>query len=249
MTDEARRPGHLPLWDVPGWRERYGVSAGITGRATAAGAPFDLGLWTARPVHDVMSDWRAFRTAQAEFPAQVMSHQIHGTTTRWHRDDTGWSVFEGLDGHGTATPGLLLMVTVADCVPVYLLAPQQRAIALLHAGWRGTAGGILERGVDLLTQGGGCTAGDLVMHCGVSISGPCYEVGREVMEGVGAAADGSGPWHLDLRANLAARGRALGIPEVTVSGHCTARQAGEFHSHRRSGGVDGRMVAWLGLLP
>ena len=84
------------------------------------------------------------------------------------------------------------------------------------------------------------------MHCGVAISGPCYEVGREVMDGVGEPAPGAGPWHLDLRSVLAEQGRRLGIGEVTVSGHCTARDAGRFHSHRRSGGTDGRMVAWLG---
>ncbi len=139
------------------------------------------------------------------------------------------------------------MVTVADCVPIYLLAPEQRVIALLHAGWRGTAGGILERGIDLLAERRGVSPGELVMHLGVAIGGDHYEVGREVMEGVGAPLDGQGPWQLDLRELLASRARSLGVGQVTVSGHSSADPSGAFFSHRRSGGRDGRMVAYLGI--
>ena len=46
----------------------------------------------------------------------------------------------------------LLLVTVADCVPIYLVAPAKGAIALLHAGWRGTAAGILANGLELLRR-------------------------------------------------------------------------------------------------
>ncbi len=52
--DERRQGGDPPRWEVPGWSERFGVVAGISGRATADGTPFDLGLWTDRPVGEVM---------------------------------------------------------------------------------------------------------------------------------------------------------------------------------------------------
>ncbi|PKL94147.1 MAG: hypothetical protein CVV20_00065 [Gemmatimonadetes bacterium HGW-Gemmatimonadetes-1] len=248
-TDELPVDAAVPRWEIPGWRERFGVLAGVTGRG-AGETPFDLGLMTDQPVGAVMQRWRAFRQSLPEFPAQVIAHQVHGDRVVWHDGaEEGWTILDGADGHATNRRGLLLMVTVADCVPVYLLAPGQRAIALLHAGWRGTAAGILERGIDLLEQRTGAVADDLILHAGVAISGPAYQVGVEVMTGVGEPATGQGPWYLDLRAKLARRARELGVPEVSVSGHCAAREAENFFSHRRSRGGDGRMVAYLGLLP
>lgn len=245
-TDEVRQPGELPLWIVPGWPERFGLYAGITARGNDPAAPFDLGLWTGQTVGEVMQRWRGFRQGFPGCPAQVMAHQVHGNRVLWHEQPSGWVIHEGADGHATATEGVLLMVTVADCVPVYLAAPDRGVIALLHAGWRGTAAGILERGVALLAARAGVTPAELVMHAGVAIAGEHYEVGAEVMSGVGKPRSGPGPWHLDLRGLLAEQARALGIPEVSLSGHSTADPAGTFFSHRRSGGRDGRMVAFLG---
>jgi len=68
------------------------------------------------------------------------------------------------------------------------------------------------------------------------------------MDACGVAAPGSGPWHLDLRARLAAEARRLGLAQVTTSSWCSAHDRPAFFSHRASGGADGRMVAYLGLL-
>jgi YfiH family protein len=240
-TDETRRTGELPLWEIPGWRERFGVEAGITGR------PLDLGFWTREPVGEVMARWRTFRGVFAAFSGMVMAHQVHGNRVLWHPGSPGWTLHEGADGHATASRGLLLLVTVADCVPVYLVAPGHGAVALLHAGWRGTADRILARGIELLQREAAVEPSALVMHLGVAISGPCYEVGAEVVRGIGREPEGTGPWHVDLRAALAEQGREAGVGEITVSGHCTSRERSEFYSHRASGGADGRMVAFLGM--
>jgi hypothetical protein len=137
-------------------------------------------------------------------------------------------------------------VTVADCIPVYLVVPG-RGVALLHAGWRGTVGGILRTGLPRLLAGTGATPSDVIMHAGVGICGPCYEVGSEVMAGCGLLAEGPGPWHLDLRGYLAAEGERLGIRRISVSGWCSAHDRPSFYSHRASRGADGRMVAYLGI--
>ncbi len=248
-TDEVRLAARVPLWTVPGWRERFGVTAGVTGRGDDPDNPFDLGLHTGQPVAAAMSRWREFRSAFPEFRGQVMAHQVHGSRVLWHEHSTGWTIHDDADGHATATAGLLLLVTVADCVPIYLVAPEQRAVALLHSGWRGTAAGILEAGVSLLRQRVGVEPAGLVMHLGVAISGPCYEVGSEVVKALGGSAEGAGPWHADIRGRLMEQGLELGIGEVSQSSHCTATASQSFFSHRHSGGSDGRMVAWLGLLP
>ncbi|HEU5153497.1 MAG TPA: polyphenol oxidase family protein [Gemmatimonadales bacterium] len=239
--------GAIPRFAIPGWRERFGVVAGITGRGSEEGRGFDLGLWTDSPVNDVMTRWRAFRGAEPGFEATVLGNQVHQTAVQFHGSAKGWVQLEGLDGHATATKGILLSVTVADCVPVYLLDPVKKAVALLHAGWRGTAGRILAQGVETLREAVGSVPADLIMHCGVSICGNCYEVGSEVMLGCGKPADGAGPWHLDLRSVLADQAALLGIRSVSVSEWCSAHDARFFYSHRRSRGSDGRMVAYLGM--
>lgn len=218
----------------------------------------NLGLSTGDSAGVVMGNWRAFRTAFApRFPSVVVSHQVHARTVQWHpaRVD-GWLLLDGVDGHATAEPGLLLAVTVADCVPVYVTAPGSGVVALLHAGWRGTASGILERGVQAVMQRASVRAADLVVHCGVGICGDCYEVGPDVVAALaasvpaGAVGQGgpstAGPAHVDLRAFLALQARELGINAVSVSAWCAAHDRERFFSHRASGGRDGRMVAYLG---
>ncbi len=243
---EVQRPGAIPAWEIPGWLDRFGVTAGITGRADPDGTPFDLGLWGRRPVAEAMGTWRRFRQDFPGFDSLVLAHQVHGAVVRWQEQrGVGWLLQEGADGHLTSQRGLLLLVTVADCIPVYLVAPRQGVIGLLHAGWRGTADGILTRAVELL-RAQEIPPRDLVMHAGVGIAGRSYQVGQEVMAGVGRPAPGPGPWQLDLRSVLAHQAEALGIGEVSCSPHDTADRT-HFHSHRASGGTDGRMVAWIGL--
>lgn len=244
--DETLREGSIPRFEIPGWRERYGVVAGITGRGTA-GAEFDLGLWTREPVGEVMGRWRKLRGAEQGFRATVLGNQTHGVQVVRTDAGDGWIQLDGVDGHVTTARGILLTVTVADCVPVYLVDTGGRGVALLHAGWRGTSGAILERGLRLLCGSTGSRASDIVMHCGVGICGSCYEVGHEVMDGCGLPADGEGPWHVDIRSVLADQADRLGLREISTSGRCTRCQHDLFFSHRASGGTDGRQVAYLGM--
>lgn len=239
-------PGTIPHFEIPGWRERYGVVAGITGRGSELGRGFDLGLWSREPVGEVMNRWLAFRRALVGFDAVVLGNQIHGVEVMQLDSGRGWIHIQGIDGWITTKSGILLTITIADCVPVYLVAPGQ-AIALLHAGWRGTAGGILGRGVERLMAVTKCPASEILMHCGVGICGDCYEVGSEVVTGCGMPADGSGPWHLDLRARLVERATGLGLRQVSLSTWCSAHDRSTFYSHRASAGTDGRMVAYLGI--
>lgn len=235
----------LPLYELPGW-DAHGLVAGITGRGDGPDGGFDLGLWSRAPVGEVMRRWRALRLGLTGFDAVVLGNQIHGVAVETVGPARGWVQMDGVDGWVTTTHGVLLTVTVADCVPVYLAVPA-RGAALLHAGWRGTAGGILGRGLAQLLRVSGAAPADVVMHCGVGICGACYEVGAEVLQGCGVAAAGPGPWHLDLRERLAGEARALGIGTVTRSDWCTAHDRLSFYSHRASGGADGRMVAYLGI--
>ena len=246
MLTEEKVAEEPPRLELTGWRDELGLVAGITGRGTEAGRGFDLGLWSEAPVGEVMRCWRLFRAAMPEFSTVVLGNQVHGTEVRTVNAVGGWLLVEGVDGWVTTSPGVLLTATVADCIPVYLAVPG-RGIALLHAGWRGIAGGILARGLAALVAATGATVSRVVMHCGVGICGSCYEVGSEVVAGCGRIAHGTGPWHLDLREVLADQAATLGIRTVTRSTRCSAHERPTFYSHRASRGADGRMVAYLGI--
>jgi YfiH family protein len=84
------------------------------------------------------------------------------------------------DGLLTATPGLLLAIQTADCLPVILVDPKRRALGVFHAGWRGTVKRIVEKGVGEMRRWFGSHASDLKAAIGPGIHGCCYEVGEEV---------------------------------------------------------------------
>src|SRR5690349_4512526 len=130
---ETPLAGPVPRYEVPGWRAKFGVVAGVTGRGDAAGRGFDLGLWTDAPVSEAMDRWRQFSRAEPGFDHVVLGRQVHGAEIMDAGAGRGWLQVEGIDGWVATVPGTLLTVTVADCIPVYLVAAG-RGVALLHAG-------------------------------------------------------------------------------------------------------------------
>lgn len=244
---EAPVAGPLPLFELAEWRERHGVVAGITGRG-AGDVPFDLGLaGSLAPAGQVIGRWLSLKATRPGWAGIVVSRQVHGVEVLWHDQIRGLVILEGADGHATARPGVLLALTAADCVPVYILDPVGRRIALVHAGWRGTAAGILARGIGLLKDRGS-RVNNLLIHCGIGICGACYEVSSEVLSACGLTAPPEGKGRLDLRGVLVAQAREEGVENVSTSPFCSAHDAPRFFSHRGSGGAEGRMVAYLGLL-
>ncbi|MBM4188273.1 MAG: polyphenol oxidase family protein [Gemmatimonadetes bacterium] len=241
--DEVAGPFDVPSLVVPGW-DSHGVVAGITTRGEAT-KPFDLGLGGLQPVGPTLERYQRLLEATG-CSGLVVGRQVHGTVVEWHQAAAGLRIVPAIDGHAAATSGLLLGVSSADCVPVYLFDPVRRAVALLHAGWRGTAAGILSAGLDLLRSRGSRPA-DLLLHCGVGICGACYQVGAEVVAACGQPVTGAGPLFVDLRQVLADQATRAGVRTVTVSSHCSAHMRERFMSHRGSGGTDGRMLAFLGL--
>jgi YfiH family protein len=86
------------------------------------------------------------------------------------------------DGMITKTPGLLLGIQTADCLPVMLIDPKQRAVGVFHAGWRGTVKRIVEKGIGEMRRSFGTRPVDIQAVIGPGIHGCCYEVGEEVRE-------------------------------------------------------------------
>jgi polyphenol oxidase len=254
---EQLRGGEVPFWIHPEWDLRFPwLVQGTTGSGGER-VGFDLGLGGVQPVSEVLERWSLLRRSTG-CPTIVHSRQLHGTEHWTHRHPVppGLLVMQGRDAHLTDLPGIALTVSVADCAPVSLVDRRRRAVALVHAGWRGVAGGILESVVAAMRDVFGTTPADLWVHLGPSICERCYEVGPEVHQAVWPEREPpAGPACIDLRASLVARADALGVPagQVTRSSHCTLCAAGSasgsrrFFSHRA--GEPGRQMGVLGIRP
>jgi YfiH family protein len=110
----------------------------------------------------------------------VTLRQVHSDIIRFV--DSAAEAQHAGDGLITATPGLLLAIQTADCLPIILIDPKQRAVGVFHAGWRGTLKRIVEKGVGEMRRYFGSRARDLKAAIGPGIQGCCYEVGQEVRD-------------------------------------------------------------------
>jgi polyphenol oxidase len=112
----------------------------------------------------------------------VTLRQIHSDIIRSIDSDPDSSTQEPLSGDGmiTATPGLLLAIQTADCLPVILVDAKRHVVGVFHAGWRGTVQRIVEKGVGEMHRCFGSRPRDLKAAIGPGVHGCCYEVGEEV---------------------------------------------------------------------
>jgi YfiH family protein len=212
----------------------FGIRAFTTTRAAGT-----YGMNGPEPVSDVMARWYALvDEVRPVAPRFATARQVHGTRVVVHSSDCeGWLRVTEADGHAAPERGTAAVVSIADCVPVFVVHPAG-ATALLHAGWRGTAARILDHGVAALTHRG-FGAAELRIHFGPSICGACYEVSPDVYRRLtGKAVDASTT--VDLRALLADRARALGVRHLTTSPWCTRCDNDRFFSHRA--GDSGRQI-------
>lgn len=219
-------------------RERVASFAvlGLTAFTTTREAG-TYGFTDEAPVREVNDRWLALLRAGGGRLASA--HQVHGTKVVTHTPGwDGWLRIDYADGHATAHHDTALVVTIADCVPVFIGHPKGAA-ALLHAGWRGTANGILGAGLQAL-KALGCQPADLLVHLGPAICGKCYEVGPDVYAQL-MRRKIEHPAPVDLRALLADQARIAGVKQVEISPCCTRCHQDRFFSHR--GGDTARQVA------
>ena len=241
--------GSLPLRVHPEWKGAFPWMVQGTTVRRWHDDDLDFGLFTGAPAGPVMDRWE--RLARDTGCGRVVhARQIHGCEIVVHSGTPpGLLLVPPCDGHVTRQPGTLLAVSVADCVPVFVAAPRVRAVMLLHAGWRGVAGGILESGLSLLERRFRTHPRETHIHMGPAICGHCYEVGREVHDALGLPRPASPALPVDLRRVLAHRALAAGVDpaHLTISTFCTRCAETPFFSHR--GGDRGRQIAVLGIAP
>ena len=219
----------------------FGIRAFTTTRTSGS-----FGLMTDEPVRAVTARWAQLRRElRSDGPRLATATQCHGTNVLVHRSGwEGWLRADDADGHVAVQRGTALAVTVADCVPVFIAHPSG-AIALLHSGWRGTAAGIVARGIAALDHLG-FSPGELYLHSGPAICGDCYEVSGDVYAQLTGTNPGA-PRTIDLRALIADQARASGVTHITTSASCTRCDNDRFFSHRA--GDAGRQLGVMVAAP
>lgn len=193
---------------------------------------------------------RFFSALGIPLDALALPRQVHSAAVV--RVDRAGAV-AGTDALVTDTPGLYLCITVADCVPILLYDPVHSAVGAVHAGWRGSSGGILSRAVALMRSAFGTRTEDLRAYIGPAAGGCCYEVGPEVAglfppKYITAHA---GATTLDLKEFHADTLLDAGILQarIEVNPLCTITETRLLHSYRRDGPNSGRMMAVIGIRP
>jgi YfiH family protein len=208
-------------------------------------------------VHGFSTKPQGFKTAEEAMAGlglegcpSVVPKQVHGTDIVV-AEDGKVPVRPVADGAITKTPGIVLVVKVADCVPIYLVDPRTPAIGLIHAGWRGASQGIAEQAVRKMRQEFGTDPGELLAALGPSIRKCCYEVGVDVALRFPESMrrQKGDRWHLDLAGANVLDLESAGVRErnIHVSPHCTCCEPRRFHSYRRDRRIAGRHYAVLAL--
>ena len=230
--------------ELPGGRVLF-----TTRRGGVSAAPYDtlnLGMLTDDDPADVAAN-RERLAALTAIPAgrTLRGLQVHEAHVRRVAELSAPDApLEPADGQATALTGVAALVLTADCLPVALVA--RDAVAIVHAGWRGLAAGVLAEGVRALRELG--ADGDVFAAIGPGAGVCCYETGPEVH----AALEAYGPQarrgeHADLKHVARRQLEQGGVGEVADVGLCTlCAPPGLFFSHRRDGGATGRQagVVW-----
>ena len=260
-----RRRGRL-RWLAAGPLLRQGVDHGFTlrcgGASRGAFGSLNFSSREGDQLERVRENWRRLESA-AGLPARgwALLSQVHGA--RVERIAAGGPSCHHRRNHpeadamATDRQGLVLGVLTADCLPVVLAVPGAGAIAIAHAGWRGTLEGVLPAAVRELCALAGAVPADVVAALGPAIGACCYRVGEEVHEAFrgrwgaaharGILARDSGGWRLDLQAANRRQLREVGVPAraVTAVPLCTSCREDLFFSYRRDGRRSGRMLNFV----
>ncbi len=196
----------------------------------------------------------------------VLSRQTHTTNVRIVTDaDRGKGItrerdYTDVDGLVTNVPGICLVTSYADCVPLFFVDPVKKVIGLSHSGWRGTVGKIGRKTVELMHERFGSDPADILAAVGPSVCMDCYEVSSDVIEKFKEAFPENcweqlfyekpdGKYQLDLwKANELIFLESGILPEhIAVTNVCTHCNSDIFYSHRAAGDKRGNLCAFLAL--
>ncbi len=178
------------------------------------------------------------------------SKQVHGTEIRLVTRPGG---AEGFDALLSAERGVVLAVSVADCTPILIYDSKHKAVAAIHAGWRGTCGAVVGKTLLDMKKHFGTSGTDCYAYIGTCIDECSFEVGNEVAEAFDPAhkrwdAERQ-KFFVDLKKANAAQLLDFGVPaaQMEISAFSTVLHNADYFSHRKEHGVTGRMMVVIGI--
>lgn len=183
------------------------------------------------------------------FEQVAKAHQVHGTDIV---AVTSPARFEGYDALITDIRGIQLAVTVADCTPILIYDPVTGAVAAIHAGWRGTVGGIVTKTVAAMQKNYGTRPEDCVAYVGTCIDECSFEVGDDVAQHFTPTYkrldDTTGKFFVDLKASNRDQLLHTGVKpgNIEVSPYSTVIHNHDYFSHRAEKGLTGRLLVTIG---
>ncbi len=268
LTDE----GALPLIRFHSLENYPWLEAGFTTRlggvSSGCFTSLNLRLSSEDTKENLQENYsRAAAAFGSDLDHLILAEQVH--STRVIKADISMALKHDLsarrekaDGLFTDEAGLLLSGTYADCVPVFIADTKNRKVAIIHSGWRGSAGRIGALAARILCSFPDTSPLDLIAVIGPSICADDYEVTGEVIEefekvfppeqmGIIARRTDEIHWQLDLWATCYFCLEAFGIPgsRIYFSNICTFENPGLLFSHRYTQGQRGNMNAFIMIRP
>ena len=257
-------------FSLPNWVQKYpNLTVGFTtkngGNSKAAFDSLNMGFHVKDHVQ-VVCDNREIVAEKLTFPTQnwVGAQQTHDIKIKKiSKHEKGYgamnyeTAFSGIDGFYTFENDILLTLCFADCVPIYFLHGESRAIGIAHAGWKGTVGGIAAEMIRKF-QSEGIGANEISVVIGPSICENCYIVDDYVINLVHNKLEdvvilpynkiSDHQYQLNLKECNRLFLIKAGVPSenIQVTNLCTSCQSEHFYSHRRDQGKTGRMISFIG---
>jgi YfiH family protein len=238
----------VPEWPAPGNVRAVTTTRQNAGASAGAYADFNLAAHVGEAV-DAVHRNRERLCEQLDLPADpVWLDQVHGDVVI---DAASAGTTPAADASFSFQRGVVCAVLTADCLPVLFCDINATRVAAAHAGWRGLAGGVLERTVEALQ----CAPSELLVWLGPAIGPQHFEVGGEVRDAFVAqhaeaarafAPRPGGRWLADLYRLARLRLRTAGITAIHGGGFCTYADTERWYSYRREQ-VTGRMASLIWL--
>ncbi len=237
--------------------ENTGPLMGGTTYRSYNGLDFNLSLSAGDTSQSLSNRKDLFHNLSLPLENGIFPQQVHGdnvlqvTSTGKDLEGKSSSISE-CDGLMTSERELVLSIQTADCYPIFIYDPIQKAIALIHAGWRGTAQKITYKTIELFSHRYQSKSKDLIVSIGPGIQSCCYEVSVEFMNYFSSQVlkERNGQLYLDILKENILQAQSASVPEdniLTESSLCTACHTDQFYSYRKEGPLSGRMLSFLSL--
>ncbi|MBN1621927.1 MAG: peptidoglycan editing factor PgeF [Endomicrobiales bacterium] len=161
----------------------------------------------------------------------VTAEQVHGSRVAVVDKEHKGKKIDAADGLITKEAGLPVAIFTADCLPVFVADKRKRIAGIIHSGWRGIAGGIISRTIEVLKKEFNSAVNDIFVFAGPHIQECCYFIGDELKKEFNIKEDIK---NLSLSGIVHKQLKSLGVSKISISKECSCHEEDLFFSYRRN---------------